>query len=161
MAIKVICVGKNKDTYIKLAISEYLRRITIFSPIELIYLPDATLTKTNNKEIVKQKEGEQIAKAITQIENQPVKRPFIIALDSNGKRVDSLEFALQIENVFRDNEIVFIIGGAYGLDDSVKKSANLLLSLSQLTFTHQLTRIILLEQIYRAYTIIKGKKYHY
>ena len=161
MGIRIICVGKDKDDYVKLASDEYLRRIRAFIPIDTVIVKDTKLTKTNNTSIVKQKEGNHITQNLDQLSYTTTKKPFIIALDALGKQYDSVTFARKIELEKNGKEIVFVIGGPYGIDDEVKKKSDIIISLSPLTFTHQMTRIILLEQIYRAFTIITGKKYHY
>lgn len=153
MKITVICLGKSKKEYVQLGISEYLKRIPKFYNLEILELPDVKLTKSNSVEIVKKKEAEIIAKHLH-------KDDFVIALDERGKQFSSIEFSSYFDNLLGKN-IVFIIGGVYGLDSEIRNSSNLLLSFSKFTFTHQMIRFLLIEQIYRAFTIINNKKYHY
>ncbi len=161
LRIKLLCVGKDKDKYIKTAISEYLKRLGKYSETELIYIADIPLSGTNNPEIIKAKEGERILKFLESNEKRFTKSQFIISLDASGISYDSESFSRLIKERGANSDILFIIGGVYGLAEEVKKRSDLLLSLSRLTFTHQMSRIIILEQIYRAFTILYGKKYHY
>ena len=153
MKISIICLGKSKKKYVELGISEYLKRIPKFYNLEIIELPDVKLTKTNSIEIVKKKEADTILKQIH-------KDDIVIALDEKGKQFSSVEFSSYFDRLLGKN-IVFIIGGVYGLASEIRDSANLLLSFSKFTFTHQMIRFLLIEQIYRSFTIINNKKYHY
>jgi 23S rRNA (pseudouridine1915-N3)-methyltransferase len=153
MKISIICLGKSKKKYVELGINEYLKRIPKFYNLKIIEIPDIKLTKTNSIEIVKKKEAEIISKHLH-------KDDFIIALDETGKQFTSVKFSSYFDKLSSKN-IVFIIGGVYGLDTEIKKKANLILSFSKFTFTHQMIRFLLIEQIYRAFTIINNKKYHY
>jgi len=161
MGISVVSVGKNKDSYIKEASEEYRKRISPFTELDLVYLPDVALTKTNNQEVVIEKEGKFIEDYIEERLRKCPKPLFLIVLDSRGKQFKSEEFAKIIEEKSSFFDIICFIGGVYGLSPNIIRKANLVLSISKMTFTHQMTRIILLEQIYRAFSIIKGKKYHY
>jgi 23S rRNA (pseudouridine1915-N3)-methyltransferase len=161
MSISVVSIGKNKDSYIKEASEEYRKRISPSVELDLVYLPDIALTKTNNQEVVIEKEGKYLDDFIEERLRKGPKPLFLIALDSRGKQFKSEEFAKVIEDKSPFFDIVCFIGGVYGLSPNIIRKANLVLSLSKMTFTHQMTRIILLEQIYRAFSIIKGKKYHY
>lgn len=148
--IKIICVGKIKEKFFKEAILEYQKRLTKYSKLEIIELPDFSLKPEQNKE----KEGELILKNIKE-------KDYVITMEIMGKKLDSIELAnflnkAQIEN----SNIVFVIGGSNGLSDEVKNRSNYALSFSNLTFPHQLFRVILLEQIYRAFKIINNESYH-
>ncbi|MEA1971901.1 MAG: 23S rRNA (pseudouridine(1915)-N(3))-methyltransferase RlmH [Candidatus Cloacimonadota bacterium] len=154
MSIKIIALGKTKEGYLKKGITEYKKRMGAFLNTKLIVLPDVKLTKTNTIEIVKKKESEII---LAKLKN----RDFIIALDETGTEYSSMKFSKLLSQKIGLGDIIFIIGGVYGLDKSILKLANISLSLSQMTFTHQMIRLILFEQIYRAFTIMRGKKYHY
>ena len=146
--IKVICVGKLKENYLKEAVNEYLKRINKYTKIELIELNDV-----NNGNILK-KEKEEIINYIND-------KDFIITLEIAGIQMDSISFAKKLDNIFNYNSnITFIIGGSYGLDDEIKAKSNLKLSFSQMTFPHQLFRVILLEQIYRSFKINNNEEYH-
>ncbi len=161
MKIHLLCLGKNKDSYIKTGIDEYLKRLRAYSETEIYYLPDVSPCGTNNPETIKQKEGRRIVKFLDDKKKRFSKPVFKICLDAAGNLYDSESFARLLAKKTDFFEVIFIIGGVYGLADETKERADLLLSLSRLTFTHQMSRIILLEQIYRGFTIIKGKKYHY
>ena len=161
MKIRILWVGKSKDSYIKAAIDEFITRIKPYSDVDVILIPDVKLSGTNNPGIVVQREGIRIAKYLNEKVNVYNKPAYVICLDSQGEMLNSVAFAQLIFDKFQYNEILFIIGGVYGLSDEVKKRADKQVSLSKMTFTHQISRIILLEQLYRAFTIINKKKYHY
>jgi len=149
--IKIICVGKIKEKFFKDAIEEYKKRLTKYTKISIIEVEDINI---NNEELIKQKESELILKHIE-------KKDYIITLEIEGKQLTSIELSNKIEDLEQTNpNITFIIGGSYGLDDEIKKISNFKLSFSKLTFPHQLFRVILLEQIYRAYKIKNNESYH-
>ena len=149
--IKIICVGKIKEKFFKDAIEEYSKRLSKYTKINIIEIQDINL---NNEELIKQKEKELILKHIEQ-------KDYIITLEIEGKELSSIELSKKIEELEQQNpNITFIIGGSYGLDDEIKKISNYKLSFSKLTFPHQLFRVILLEQIYRAYKIKNNESYH-
>ena len=142
--IRILCVGKLKENYWKDSVSEYLKRINKYHKAELIELMDS-----NVKEETKQILGKINSK------------DYNILLDINGVKLDSLELAKKIDNTFINySNITFIIGGSDGVGDEVKNIVNLRLSFSNLTFPHQLFRVILLEQLYRSYKIINNETYH-
>lgn len=157
MIIRIICIGKLKETYWKDAISEYIKRIKPFSNIEIVELSEEKLITENdsNIEIVKSLEGKRILEKINE-------KDYCILLDIKGTLMDSVELSNKIKSLIDDsiNKIDFIIGGSYGVSDLVKARADLKLSFSKLTFPHQMFRVILLEQIYRSFTIINNRKYH-
>lgn len=149
--IKIICVGKIKESYFRDAIEEYKKRLSKYTDIEIIEVPDEGLTdiKTSLK-----KESEKILKQINQ-------KDYIITMEIEGKELTSLELATKIDSIYNINSnITFIIGGSYGLSDEIKKLSSFKLSFSKLTFPHQLFRVILLEQIYRAFKINNNESYH-
>ena len=149
--IKIICVGKIKEKFFKDAIEEYSKRLSKYTKINIIEVQDINL---NTEELIKQKEKELIFKHIEQ-------KDYIITLEIEGKELSSIELSKKIEELEQQNpNITFIIGGSYGLDDEIKKISNYKLSFSKLTFPHQLFRVILLEQIYRAYKIKNNESYH-
>ena len=149
--IKLITTGKIKEKYLKEAILEYTKRLSKYTKLEIIELNDYDF---DNKNIVLEKEKEQILKHISD-------KDYIVTLEIEGKQFSSTEFAEKINNIFINNSnITFIIGGSYGLHDDIKKKSNLALSFSKFTFPHQLFRVILLEQIYRAFKIIKDESNH-
>ena len=149
--IKIICVGKIKEKFFKEAIEEYQKRLTKYTKINIIEVEDINI---NNEELIKQKEKELILKHID-------KKDYVITLEIEGKQLSSTELSKKIEEIEQINSnITFIIGGSYGLDDEIKNLSNYKLSFSKLTFPHQLFRVILLEQIYRAYKIKNNESYH-
>ena len=138
MKIKIFAVGKLKKDYNKFAVEDYLERIRFYMPIEVIEVTDESITDKIDKD------------------------NFNIILDGRGKELSSLEFAtFMSQTLSRQNkDIAFFIGGAGGFDEEFLKKGNFVLSLSRFTFPHELARVILLEQIYRAFTIINNEKYH-
>jgi 23S rRNA (pseudouridine1915-N3)-methyltransferase len=155
MKIKIIQIGKNKDHYIDEGVEEYLKRLQGFADVEIVTLKEIPASKTFKIEKSVEEEGGQIMKQLAGDD-------FVIVLDEKGKEPTSKEFAKFIDDKKnRGINLVFIIGGPYGLFENVKKRANSILSLSKLTFTHQMIRPFLLEQIYRAFAIISGKDYHH
>ena len=151
--ITIVTLGKTKRNYLDMGIEEYSKRISRFAKLKWVYLPDIKLTSTNNIKIVKEKEAEII---LHYLKND---NAYKILLDEKGKELSSIEFANLINK--KNFNISFIIGGVYGTADIIKQNVNFILSFSEMTFTHQMIRLFLAEQIYRAITIIKGKKYHY
>lgn len=158
MKITVIAVGKVKENFYRDAIAEYVKRLDRYCKTEIIQVVDE---KTPDKsgtaldEIVKKKEAERIVKHIRE-------DAYVIVLDIQGKAYNSVDFADKIERLATEgiNHIQFVIGGSLGLHEEVCKEADLTVSFSKMTFPHQLMRVILLEQIYRAYRIINGEPYH-
>lgn len=153
MAITVLAVGKVKEKYFAQAIAEYSKRLKPYAVLKVVELEPVSFSGAN-QEKAKREEGESIAKFL---EKQVDK--FIIALDEGGQQFNSVKFASYLEKI--NKPIIFIIGGTVGLSDDVKNKADLKLSLSALTFPHELVRVILFEQLYRATTIINNKNYHY
>lgn len=158
MKITVICVGKLKERYWKEAINEYSKRLTKYCKLNIIELPDEkapeTISKAEEQQVC-QKEGQRILKAIKE-------DSIVVALAIEGKMLSSEQLAAQIQKdtVEGISHIVFIIGGSLGLSQEVIKKADRILSFSAMTFPHQMMRVILLEQIYRAMRIIKKEPYH-
>ena len=155
MKIRIICLGKTKQKFIEEGIKEYQKRITKYLKLEWKILPDVKLTGSKTIEIVKDQEAVILEK------NFP-KSSFLIVLDEKGKEFSSKKFAEYLEEKLSfGKDIIFIIGGVYGLSNKILKRADLVLSFSRFTYTHQMIRFLLVEQLYRSFTIIKGKKYHY
>lgn len=156
--ITVIALGKLKESYWGEAEAEYIKRLTPDAKIKIIELKEESFDEKSSPEMIKQKEADKIKKAL-----ERAKDSYIISLDSIGKHLSSTELAQQISNVTMKqcNNLTFIVGGPLGLDKSIKDTSNLILSLSKLTFPHQMVRTILLEQIYRCIMILGGRKYHY
>ena len=142
--IKIICVGKLKETYLVDAIKEYSKRISKYTKLEMIELKDSNILK----------EKEEILKYINN-------KDYIITLDIEGNSICSMELANKIDEVLMIKpNITFIIGGSDGLDASIKQLSSYSLSFSKLTFPHQLFRVMLLEQIYRSFKILNNETYH-
>ena len=156
--ITIIALGKLKESYWREAEKEYIKRLTPDARVKIIELKEESFDEKSSPELIKQKEADKIKKALEKIRGS-----YIIALDSTGKELLSTEISQEINNITLGgcNNITFIIGGPLGLDKSIKDTSNLILSLSKLTFPHQMVRTILLEQIYRCIMILGGRKYHY
>ena len=158
MNISIITVGKLKEKYLKLGIDEYTKRLSSYSKIEIIEVPDEKAPEIlSDAEMlqVKKKEGERIlAKVPTDAH--------VIALAIEGKQKSSEELADTIDKLgtYGKSKVTFIIGGSLGLSDEVLNRANDKLSFSKMTFPHQLMRLILVEQVYRAFRIMRGEPYH-
>ena len=158
MKIKIVTVGKLKEKYLKDGIAEYTKRISRFAKLEMIELTDEK-TPDKASEIENQKiletEGARILSKIGE-------RDFVLVLAIEGKTFSSEEFSKQLEEAYIKgySTLTFIIGGSLGLAPSVKNRANLSVSFGRLTLPHQLMRLVLVEQIYRAFTIQQGSPYH-
>lgn len=158
MKIKLICVGKLKEKYLDDGIKEYLKRISAYSDIEVIEVADERIPDNPSlaeETIVKSKEGRRILDKVKQDD-------YMILLDVQGKELDSIQFAERIEDCMINGKstIDFVIGGSLGHGEDVLTRANARISFSQMTFPHQLMRLILVEQIYRAFKIIRKETYH-
>ena len=157
LAIQIICVGKLKETYLKEAISEYSKRLSKHIKLDILELPDEKIPdKINNNimDLVKNKECNNIL-------NHLKKDSYIIALDLKGKQFSSEEFSKNLEEISMENShITFIIGGSLGLTDELLNKCNQKICFSKMTFPHQLIRVFLLEQIFRAFKISNGETYH-
>ena len=156
--MKLSCwsVGKAHDAYVKTGIETFTKRISSYFKVEWNIIPVPKNAGMMSEMDLKKKEGETILQWLD-------KDDFLVALDENGKQMDSIALSdfLQQRANDRSKNIVFLIGGAFGLDSAVLKRANFKWSLSNLTFPHQLVRLILAEQLYRACTIMKNEKYHH
>ena len=158
MKIKLICVGKLKEKYLDDGIKEYLKRISAYSDIEVIEVADERIPENPSlaeETIVKSKEGRRILDKVKQDD-------YMILLDVQGKELDSIQFAERIEDCMINGKstIDFVIGGSLGHGGDVLTRANARISFSKMTFPHQLMRLILVEQIYRAFKIIRHETYH-
>lgn len=149
--IKIICIGKIKEKYTSDAINDYLKRLSKYTKIEIIELPN--YNSDNISEILIH-EKELILKNIKD-------KDYIITLEIEGKQLDSISFSNKLNEIFNHNSnIIFIIGGSYGIHQDIKNISNYHLSFSKMTFPHQLFRILLLEQIYRSFKIQNNETYH-
>lgn len=158
MNISIITIGKLKEKYLKQGIDEYLKRLGAYAKVEVVELSDEKAPEQLSDAemlIVKQKEGERILSKISDDTH-------VIALAIEGKQRSSEQLASEIDKLatYGKSKIAFVIGGSLGLSDEVLKRANDTLSFSKMTFPHQLMRLILLEQVYRAFRINRGEPYH-
>ena len=158
MRINIIQVGKSKHQFVKDGENEYLKRLQAFADLNIITLKEASTDSTS--QAAKDKSKAEEADLI--IKNLPDKS-FLIILDEHGKQFTSAKFAEFItqQRDFQGGNVTFVIGGPFGLDTKILSKAKLKLSFSQFTFTHEMIRVLLLEQLYRAFTIIQGRTYHY
>ena len=156
MKIKLIVVGKTNKLYLIEGEKEYEKRLMHYCKFEEIVIPDIKNVKNMPQNDLKSKEGKLILKQISSTDE-------VIILDDKGKGYSSMGFSnLLNQTMLRSvKKLVFIVGGAFGFSDEVYKRANTKLSLSKMTFSHQMIRLVFKEQLYRAYTILKGEKYHH
>lgn len=155
MKSELIVIGKTVDKHIIACIEDYNKRISHYMSFGITTIPNIKDTKNMSEDVQKEKEGEMILKMI-----QP--SDHVVLLDEHGKSFHSIEFAEWIEQKqIHARKLVFVIGGPYGFSPKVYERANEKLSLSKMTFSHQMIRLIFIEQIYRACTIIKGEPYHH
>ena len=156
MRISFICIGKTDDKHIIQGIETYLKRLKHYIGFQMISLPDIKNSKHLSQEQQKQKEGQLILK---QVAPQDV----VVLLDERGKELSSVAFAGELEKhmLASVSHLIYIVGGPYGFDEAVYQRANAKMSLSKLTFSHQMVRLFFVEQVYRAMTIIRGEPYHH
>ncbi len=157
MNVSIICVGKIKEKFYTDAIREYAKRMSRFASFEITEVPDERIPNNPSEketEQIKKREGEKILAKLNP-------RSFVITLCIEGKTLDSTELAKTVQNAYLTTDTVtFIIGGSLGLSDEVKKMSDLRLSFGRMTLPHQLMRVVLSEQIYRAFMINSGAAYH-
>ena len=155
MKVKLLVVGKTAFDYLKVGEEIYQDRLKHYCSFERIEVQDVKNPKNFSKEEIKRKEAISILSKLSP-------NDFLVLLDENGKEFSSVELANWIEkrNLLPQN-IIFVIGGAYGFDSSLYERMNMKLALSKMTFSHQMVRVIFLEQLYRAFTITKGEPYHH
>ena len=155
MTTTLLFVGKTTDAHIEALCQDYLKRLTHYLPVRVQVIPELRNTKAMTPEQQKQAEGELILRAVPQSAE-------LILLDEHGREYRSIEFAQQIQKKMSSGrDIFFAIGGPYGFSQAVYDRANSKISLSQMTFSHQMVRLFLIEQIYRAMTILRGEPYHH
>lgn len=156
MKIKLLLIGKTDSNYLNKGIEEYVNRLKHYLPFEITVIPDLKNTKSMPEDQQKQKEGELII-------NQIGTGDFVVLLDEKGKGYSSMEFSKFIEKRMLTGlkNLVFVVGGPYGFSEEVYQKSNSKISLSKMTFSHQMVRLIFVEQLYRAMTIIKGEPYHH
>ncbi|MFO8065975.1 MAG: 23S rRNA (pseudouridine(1915)-N(3))-methyltransferase RlmH, partial [Bacteroidales bacterium] len=155
LKIKLIVTGKTEEPYLEEGIAIYLKRLKHYTNFEITILPNIKTPGKQSKEQILKKESENLLKQIG-------RGDFCILLDERGKSMRSLEFASFIEEKLQQSikQIIFIVGGAYGFAPELYKRADMKLSLSKMTFSHQMIRLFFVEQLYRAFSIIKNEPYH-
>ena len=156
MKVKLVCIGKTDKEYIIEGVKEYEKRLKHYISFESVLLPDIKNSKNLTEIQQKEKEGEVLLSQIKESD-------YVIILDEKGKEYSSVEFSKMIEKqmVAGLKTLVFIVGGPYGFSKQMYDRANAKISLSQMTFSHQMVRLIFTEQLYRAMTILKGEPYHH
>lgn len=156
MKVCLLVIGKTDASYIREGIAEYEKRLTRYIPYEMKVLPDVKNAKNLTEILQKEREGEMLLEQF-----QP--GDFVVLLDERGRQYSSMEFSqfLAQKMLGTVKRLVFVVGGPYGFSDGVYKRANDKISLSKMTFSHQMVRMIFAEQIYRAMTILKGEPYHH
>ena len=156
MNIKLIAIGKTDDKNLQALINEYSKRLNFYIKFELEIIADIKNVKNLPESQQKEKEGELILSKITAIDQ-------LILLDENGKTFSSLSFSDELQKKMNSGikTLVFVIGGPYGFSDAIYAKANGKISLSQMTFSHQMVRLFFIEQLYRGFTILKGEPYHH
>lgn len=155
MKIKIIALGKIKEKFLKEGIDEFLKRLTPYANVEIVELAPVEIRDENLIEKALDAEGEKILACI-----KP--QTYVITLEIQGKMLSSEEFAEKIQTLSNEgiSEIAFVIGSSHGIAKEVSRRADFALSMSKMTFLHQFARLLLVEQIYRAFKIIKGETYH-
>lgn len=155
MKIKIIALGKIKEKFLKDGIDEFLKRLTPYSPVEIIELSPIEIKDENLTQKILDEEGDKI---LSHIKPQS----YVITLEINGRQFSSENFADKLKELINNgiSETIFVIGSSCGISPKVSDRANLKLSMSKMTFLHQFARLILVEQIYRAFKIMKGETYH-
>lgn len=155
MNIKIVALGKIKEKFLKEGVEEFLKRLTPYSSVEIIELSPIEIKDENLIEKVLDEEGEKILSLI-----KP--STYVVTMEIGGKMFSSEEFAVKLEELINEgvSELVFVIGSSCGISKRVSARADLKMSMSKMTFLHQFARLILVEQIYRAFKIMKNEKYH-
>jgi len=156
MKITLLTVGKTNELSFKNAISEYQKRLKFYIPFDIAEIPELKNCKNIPEEVQKQKEGELILKNLTDSDE-------VILLDDKGEAYTSLQFATYLEKkmITGNKRLIFVVGGPYGFSKEIYLRANGKLSLSPMTFSHQMVRLVFTEQLYRAMTILRGEGYHH
>jgi 23S rRNA (pseudouridine1915-N3)-methyltransferase len=155
MKITLLVVGKTTDVHIETLIQEYQKRLTHYIPFALQVIPELKNTKALTPEQQKQAEGELILRTITTATD-------LILLDEHGKEFRSIEFSDYLQKkMSAGRDVVFVVGGPYGFSDAVYQRSNGKISLSKMTFSHQMVRLFFVEQVYRSMTILRGEPYHH
>ncbi len=156
MKVTLICVGKTDEKYIEEGIAKYVKRLVHYIKFNIVVIPDIKNSKNLSQDQQKEKEGELILK---HVENPD----WLMLLDEKGKQYTSVEFSKLLDKNMVSNiqHLVLVVGGPYGFSDAVYQRSNGLLSLSKMTFSHQMIRLFFVEQLYRAFSIMRGEPYHH
>ena len=154
--MKLIVIGKTKSKFLLDGENEYIKRLKHYSNFSELIIPYIKTGSKISKKKIKENEGNMILNSLTNSD-------YVILLDSKGSTLTSIEFSefLDKKMIFSITRLVFVVGGAFGFSEEVYKRADSKLSLSKMTFSHQMIRLIFKEQLYRAFTILKGEKYHH
>jgi 23S rRNA (pseudouridine1915-N3)-methyltransferase len=154
LRFEILFLGKTKETYLAAGIAEYAKRLARYTAADIRTLKEKRIKKGESENVLIEKDSEILL--------QSVQGSYLVCLDRTGRQMDSLELAAQVERweMQGQKKITFVIGGPLGLAPAILTKADLVLSLSPMTFTHEMTRLLLLEQLYRACTIKAGEKYH-
>jgi 23S rRNA (pseudouridine1915-N3)-methyltransferase len=155
MKIRLITIGKTDESYLKEGISKYVSRLKHYISFEIIELPDVKTGKKLNINLQREAESKEIVKLIS-------KSDFVVLLDENGKEFNSVGFSDYIQKRMNSGlDLCFVIGGPFGFSKEMYDLSNQKIALSQMTFSHQMIRLLFVEQVYRSYSILKGEKYHH
>ncbi|AWA30359.1 23S rRNA (pseudouridine(1915)-N(3))-methyltransferase RlmH [Flavobacterium magnum] len=156
MNIRLLAIGKTDNSHLQSLIEEYMKRLSFYIRFELEVIPDVKNARNLSEALQKEKEGEQILSKI-----QPTDQ--LILLDENGKSFSSVAFSGELQKKMNSGvkTLVFVIGGPYGFSDAVYAKASGKISLSQMTFSHQMVRLFFIEQLYRGFTILRNEPYHH
>lgn len=156
MKIVLLQTGKTTERYLAEGLTTYEERIRRYSSFEIITLPDIRKTRNMPEEEQKAKEGAQMLRVFREDD-------FIVVLDDKGREFSTIEFSSWLEKslMIQKKRILFVIGGPWGFADEIRRKADMTLSLSRMTFSHQMVRLLFLEQLYRAFTVIRGEPYHH
>ncbi|MDT0647560.1 23S rRNA (pseudouridine(1915)-N(3))-methyltransferase RlmH [Zunongwangia sp. F260] len=156
MTIKLLCIGKTDNKQLQQLIEVYFKRLQFYNKFEMEIIPDLKKVKNLDENQQKVKEGEQI---LSKVQNSD----FLVLLDENGKQFSSEAFSEYIQKRLNSGlkQLIFVIGGPYGFSEAVYQRANSKISLSKMTFSHQMVRLFFTEQVYRAFTILRNEPYHH
>jgi 23S rRNA (pseudouridine1915-N3)-methyltransferase len=156
MKLNLLCIGKTKERFIQEGLDKYSRYLKPYAELTIREIKEEKIYDLKDAPLIRKREAERILKTVPA-------GAFLIALDERGQEYTSHEFAHDLNVLLESGvrELAFVIGGAMGLDESITQRAGKVVALSRWTFTHEMARLVLLEQLYRAFTIIKGKTYHY
>lgn len=155
MKIKLVIIGKTDESYIKEGVSKYVARLKHYTSFEIVEIPDVKMGKKQNISKQKELEGKEILKHVA-------KSSFVVLLDEKGREFTSVGYAQFMQKRMNTGlDLMFVIGGPFGFSDEIYAVSNQKIALSQMTFSHQMVRLFFTEQLYRAFSILKGEKYHH